>query len=150
MAMSIDTYYHFNRILPRHWESQAKKVGYDPDRAVARIRDLIARIPNEARSLLAECKKEGSATPDLRKVHDLASANDDLAAGDAPGNVIVWHPETGKPERTIKAHLSFVFAVSIGSLVFNWWIHKAFSRGAANVISVVLVAGCGKVGTSQH
>ncbi len=74
MAMSIDTYYHFNRILPRHWEDQAKKVGYDPDRAIAHIRDLIARIPNEVRSLLAACKKEGSATPDLKKLVDLLLA----------------------------------------------------------------------------
>ena len=74
LAMSIDTYYHFDRILPRHWEVQAKKVGYDPHRAVAHIRDLIARIPNEARSLQAECKTEGSATPDLKKLVDLLLA----------------------------------------------------------------------------
>ena len=41
---------------------------------MAHIRDLIARIPNEARSLLAECKKEGTVTPDLRKLVDLLLA----------------------------------------------------------------------------
>lgn len=71
LAMSVDTYYHFDRILPRRWEYEAKKSGYDPARALAHIRDIIARLPNEARSLFAECKKEGSATDDLKKLFDL-------------------------------------------------------------------------------
>lgn len=68
LAMSVDGYYHLDRILPRHWEAQARKSGYDPDRAIAHIRDLIARLPGEARALLAECKKEKSATTDLSRL----------------------------------------------------------------------------------
>lgn len=68
LAMSVDGYYHIDRILPRHWEAQARKCGFDADRAVAHIRDLIARTPGEARRLLSECKKEGSATADLSKL----------------------------------------------------------------------------------
>jgi len=55
--MSVDGYYHIDRILPRHWEAQARKCDFDADRAVAHIRDLIARMPGEARRLLFECKK---------------------------------------------------------------------------------------------
>ena len=68
LAMSVDGYYHVDRVLPRHWEDQARKCGYDPDRAVARVRSTIARVPPEAKRLLAECKKEGSATPELTKL----------------------------------------------------------------------------------
>ena len=68
LAMSVDGYYHVDRVLPRHWEDQARKCGYDPDRALARVRDTIARVPPEAKRLLAECKKEGSATPELVKL----------------------------------------------------------------------------------
>ena len=68
LAMSVDGTYHIDRIQPRHWEAQARKSDYDPDRALAHIRDLIARIPGEARHLLAECKKEGLATADLSKL----------------------------------------------------------------------------------
>ncbi len=74
LAMGIDGYYHFDRIFPRHWEDEARKSGYDPDRALAHIRDLIARVPLEARTLLAECNKEGSATDDLKKLVDLLIA----------------------------------------------------------------------------
>lgn len=74
LAMGIDGYYHFDRILPRHWEDEARKSGYDTDRALAHIRDLIARVPVEARTLLAECKKEGSMTGDLKKLVDLLIA----------------------------------------------------------------------------
>lgn len=74
MAMSVESYYHFDRVLPRHWEEQARKVGYDPDRALAHIRDLVARIPTEARQLFGECKKEGSATKELKSLVDLIIA----------------------------------------------------------------------------
>jgi len=65
--MSVDGYYHIDRILPCHWETQARKCGFDADRAVAHIRDLIARMPGGAHRLLSECKK-GSATADLSKL----------------------------------------------------------------------------------
>jgi serine/threonine-protein kinase HipA len=68
LAMSVDGYYHFDRIFPRHWEGEARKSGYDPHRALAHIRDLLARVPEEAETLLAECEKEGSASDDLRKL----------------------------------------------------------------------------------
>jgi serine/threonine-protein kinase HipA len=74
LAMAVDGYYHFDKILPRHWEDEAKKCGYSPDRALAQIRDLIARVPNEARSLLAQCTKEGMITDELTRLIDLMVA----------------------------------------------------------------------------
>jgi len=71
LAMSVGGYYHFDRILPRHWEAEAKKSGYDPDRALAHIRDLLVRVPDESKPLLAECEREGSATDELRKLAKL-------------------------------------------------------------------------------
>jgi serine/threonine-protein kinase HipA len=71
LAVSVGDYYHFDRILPRHWEAEAKKSGYDPDRALAHIRDLLARVPEESKRLLAECEREGSATDELRNLAKL-------------------------------------------------------------------------------
>ena len=71
LAMSVDGHYHFDGILPRHWEAEARRCGFDPSRAVAHVRDLLARLPDEARSLFGACKKEGSATPELAKLVDL-------------------------------------------------------------------------------
>lgn len=74
LAMSIGGTYHFDRILPRHWEDEARKSGYDPARTLAHIRDLLARIPQESQVLLEECKREGSITPHLTKLADLLVA----------------------------------------------------------------------------
>jgi len=74
LAMSIDGKYHFDRIMPRYWEAEARAAGYDPDRALAHIRDLIARIPDETRELLAIWQSEGSATEDLKKLTKLLIA----------------------------------------------------------------------------
>lgn len=70
LAMSVDGYYHFDRIQPRHWEDEAKKSGYDPHRALAHIRDLIARVPEETKILLAECSSEGAETKELSDLAD--------------------------------------------------------------------------------
>ncbi|HVY43695.1 MAG TPA: type II toxin-antitoxin system HipA family toxin [Hyphomicrobiaceae bacterium] len=71
MAMSVDGYYPFDHIVPRHWKDEARKSGYDPDRATAHVRDLIARLPGESRSLIALCKKEGTHTAALTKLANL-------------------------------------------------------------------------------
>lgn len=74
LAMSVDGYYHIDRILPRHWEDEARKCGYSPDKAIAHIRDLIARLPDEAARLLEECRREGSTTGDLERLFGLMIA----------------------------------------------------------------------------
>lgn len=71
MAMSVSRHYYFDQIMPRHWENEAKKCGYNPDRAIAHIRDIITRLPDEANSLLTQCRKEGSETAELTKLVDL-------------------------------------------------------------------------------
>jgi serine/threonine-protein kinase HipA len=70
-AMSIDGYYHFDRILPRHWQAEARKCGYDGARAVAHVRDILAQLPDEATSLFASCRQEGSATPEMKRLLEL-------------------------------------------------------------------------------
>ncbi|KAB2910731.1 MAG: type II toxin-antitoxin system HipA family toxin [Hyphomicrobiaceae bacterium] len=71
LAMSVGGYCHFDRILPRHWRAEVRKSGYDPDRSLMHIRDLLARVPEEARHLLADCEREGAATVELRKLTEL-------------------------------------------------------------------------------
>jgi hypothetical protein len=61
-------------ILPRHWEAEARRSGYDSARAGAHVRDILARLPEEAGALLAACQQEGSATEELFKLFDLMLA----------------------------------------------------------------------------
>lgn len=74
LAMSVDGYYPFDSILPRHWKDEARKCDYDPERMLAHIRDLIARIPRETRALAAQCKKEGVHTDALKALAELIIA----------------------------------------------------------------------------
>ncbi|MEZ5852693.1 MAG: type II toxin-antitoxin system HipA family toxin [Hyphomicrobiaceae bacterium] len=71
LATSVDGKTRFDQIMPRHWEAEARKANYDPVRAVAHVRDLVAIIPDQARALLETCVAEGSATDDMRTVVDL-------------------------------------------------------------------------------
>lgn len=71
LAMSVDGYYLFERIQPRHWEAQARKSGFNADRTLAHIRDLIARIPDEAADMRRIFKKEGMHTADLDRLVSL-------------------------------------------------------------------------------
>ena len=75
MAMSIDGHARFDQIMPRHWEAAATRSGFEPDRSTAFIRDIIARLPDAAKALLEECRKEGSATVDLVNLVDLLREN---------------------------------------------------------------------------
>jgi len=74
MAMSVDGYYPFDGILPRHWKDEARKCNYDSDRMLAHIRDLIARIPRETRALISQCRKERVSTDALKKLANLIIA----------------------------------------------------------------------------
>ncbi len=68
LAMSVDGKYRFDQIMPRHWEAEARKAKYDPDRALVHVRDLLATLPDHARNLYDECKCEGSSTDALEKL----------------------------------------------------------------------------------
>lgn len=69
--MSIDGHYRFDRIWPSHWEAEARKSGYDGEQALAHVRDILDRLPDEARTLLAICRQEGSATGELDQLFEL-------------------------------------------------------------------------------
>ena len=71
LAMSVGGKYRFDQIMPRHWEAEARKANYDPDRATAHVRDLLAILPDTAEDLFKTCKKEGSSTADMRNLVDL-------------------------------------------------------------------------------
>ena len=68
LAMSIDGQYRFDKIAPRHWERQARTAGYTPDRMLAQIRDVIARLPDEASALQTVFASEGLESEDLDKL----------------------------------------------------------------------------------
>ena len=71
LAMSVDGYNEYNSLQPRHWEATAKKCSYDGARILAHIRDLLARLPDAAISLLGTCDTEGLTNPELSKLVDL-------------------------------------------------------------------------------
>lgn len=71
LAMSIDRQYRFDKIQPRHWAAQARAAGYTPERMLAHIRDLIARLPDEALSLVKVFEKEGMHSAELDTLVDL-------------------------------------------------------------------------------
>ena len=74
LAMSVGKQYFLEDICPRHWEDEARKCGYGPDRALAHVRDVVARLPDEAMQLSAICKSEGLATGDIGSLVDLLCA----------------------------------------------------------------------------
>ncbi len=71
LAMSVDRKYHIDEIQPRHWEDEARKCGFSPDRAMAHIRDIIARLPDEAADLVKRCRSDGIRTGELEQLSDL-------------------------------------------------------------------------------
>ncbi|HKJ61131.1 MAG TPA: HipA domain-containing protein, partial [Hyphomicrobiales bacterium] len=71
IAMSIDGKYKVHQIMPRHWEAEAKKSGFDAARALAHIRDIIARLPDEALTFQKQCKDDRADANDLTKLVDL-------------------------------------------------------------------------------
>ena len=71
LAMSVDRSYHFDRIQPFHWEAQARRAGYSPERTLAHIRDLIARVPDEAASMKRLFIKEGMHSRELDRLVSL-------------------------------------------------------------------------------
>jgi serine/threonine-protein kinase HipA len=58
LAMTIGGERHIARIGPKHWQKSAKLSGFDEDRALAHVRDLIARIPGMALSVRRTCAAE--------------------------------------------------------------------------------------------
>lgn len=71
LAMSIDRRYRFDEIQPRHWETQARRSGFSSDQALAHVRDIIARLPDEALSLYKTFEKEGMHSTELRGLVEL-------------------------------------------------------------------------------
>ena len=71
LAMSVDRKYFIVEIHPSHWEDEARKCGYGADRMLAHIRDIIARLPDEAATLVTACRSEGIKTGDLEDLADL-------------------------------------------------------------------------------
>ena len=75
LAMSIDGNSRFDEIMPRHWQETAKRCGFDQDLMLAIIRDLIARLPDNVSTQLADCREEGIATSELEALAGLLIAN---------------------------------------------------------------------------
>jgi serine/threonine-protein kinase HipA len=59
LAMAIDGHRILKEILPRHWKALASDVGFPADQALAHIRDIIVRAPDEASKLAAELRSDG-------------------------------------------------------------------------------------------
>ena len=65
LAMSIDRHYRFDKIQPRHWEAQARAASYRPERMLAHVRDVLARLDDEAAALAKNFKSDRMGSPEL-------------------------------------------------------------------------------------
>lgn len=65
LAMKIGGKYEFDAIRPPHWQEFAEQAGYDPERALGHVRDLVFRIPGEALALLYQMRQQGLPSPHL-------------------------------------------------------------------------------------
>jgi len=74
LAMSVGGEYRYDKILPKHWERQAKACRFDPDDAIGHVRDLVARTPDLARDVLMSCRNDGLEAPSLDTLVDLIAA----------------------------------------------------------------------------
>jgi serine/threonine-protein kinase HipA len=70
LAMKIASHYESDQILPRHWEQLCAEASIPSERALAHVRDLIARLPGLSLGLLRKCRSEGLTTPILDQLVD--------------------------------------------------------------------------------
>lgn len=68
LAMAIDGRRILREILPRHWQAMAQDTNFDSDRALAHVRDIIARAPDEAAALLARLREQGLTNETLDRL----------------------------------------------------------------------------------
>lgn len=74
LAMGIDGRRVLKEIIPRHWKALAADVGFDADRALAHVRDIVARAPDQAHALVVEFREQGLQNHSLdRLVKELAA-----------------------------------------------------------------------------
>ena len=73
LAMGIDGRRLLGEIAPRHWEAMAADVGFEPDRMLGHVRDIIARAPAEAGALLSELREQLSNETLDRLVKELTA-----------------------------------------------------------------------------
>jgi len=70
MAMSVSGHDRFETIFPRHWESLASQCRYAPDALVSHIVSMAERLPDLARDIAGECRKEGLGHDVLDEIVD--------------------------------------------------------------------------------
>jgi serine/threonine-protein kinase HipA len=68
LAMGIDGRRVLKEITPRHWKALAAEVGFDGDRALAHVRDIIARAPDEAEAVVAALNEQGLQNETLERL----------------------------------------------------------------------------------
>jgi serine/threonine-protein kinase HipA len=79
LAMGIDGRRLLKEIAPRHWEAMAADVGFEPERMLSHVRDIIARAPDEAGALLRELRPQLSNATLDRLVKELTARCKGLA-----------------------------------------------------------------------
>ena len=73
LALGIDGHRLLREIAPRHWEAMAADVGFEPERMLGHVRDIIARAPDEAGALLSELREQLSNETLDRLVRELTA-----------------------------------------------------------------------------
>ncbi len=59
LAMSVGGERKLRNIYPKHWEKAAAQCRYDPQKAVSHVREYCERLPDAAREVLGDCRKQG-------------------------------------------------------------------------------------------
>ncbi|MEL6297326.1 MAG: type II toxin-antitoxin system HipA family toxin [Pseudomonadota bacterium] len=73
LAMSVGGERKLRKITPRHWQKAAAECRYDPQKALAHVRDYAAHAPVAATELLGACNQEGLRVAVLRRLVDSLS-----------------------------------------------------------------------------
>jgi serine/threonine-protein kinase HipA len=73
LAMGIDGHRLLKEIAPRHWEAMAADVGFEAERMLGHLRDIIARAPEQAGALLSELREQLSNETLDRLVKELTA-----------------------------------------------------------------------------
>jgi serine/threonine-protein kinase HipA len=68
LAMSVGGERKWQRIRPAHWWKVADECRYDPDRALAHVKETIAKLPAVAGAVLAGCRKDGLRLTVINKI----------------------------------------------------------------------------------
>ncbi|MGI4940690.1 MAG: type II toxin-antitoxin system HipA family toxin [Janthinobacterium lividum] len=74
MAMSIGSYYENGRIMPRHWQEEARSWSMDAGQVMDYVRNTFRSLPDLAQTVARQCHEDGLNHPIIDKLVVLLAA----------------------------------------------------------------------------